>query len=179
MLGIGVDDVEDLLGAEAGDELLGAAGADVLDPAQVAAERGGVLGRQRPRLRHLDLAAVAAVVDPVADDPDPLALLEVDEGADERHGAAVGTGGVEHGPAGLLVGIPDVADRHLVVKAHAPTLDARAGVRARMCRSWHTRHPEAGQLPLLVTVPLPWTWPPPVLVTAPHLPHARCEPRRS
>ena len=50
VLGVGVDDVEHLLGTEAGDKLLGATGADVLDPAQVPGEGGGVLGRQRPRL---------------------------------------------------------------------------------------------------------------------------------
>ena len=65
---VAVDRVQHPGGAEAVDELGGALGADVLDPAQVGDQRLRVLGRQRPGLGHLDLAAVAAVVDPGPDD---------------------------------------------------------------------------------------------------------------
>ncbi len=89
-LRVPVDRVEHAGGAVALDQRGGALGADVLDPAQVGDQRLGVGRRQRPRLGDLDLQPVAAVVDPGPDDVRALALLEVDQRADEHDRLAVG-----------------------------------------------------------------------------------------
>jgi hypothetical protein len=109
--GVAVDLVEHRGGTEALHQVSGPAGADVLDPPQVGDEHVGVLGSQRAGLCDLHLGAVAAVVNPAADDVGALTLLEVHERPDERHRLPVGRRGVEYRPAGLLVGVANVADR--------------------------------------------------------------------
>ena len=123
---IGVDGVEHLGGTEPFQQRLRPARPDVADAAQVAEHRLGVVGGQGVGLGDLDLAAEAAVLDPFADDPGALALLEVDERSDEGDRRAVGPGGIEHRPAGLLVGEADVADGDRRVEAHGTTVEPMA-----------------------------------------------------
>ena len=84
-LGIAVDRLDHRTGAVALDQQGRPFEADVLDPAQVGDQRVGVGRRKRPRLGHLDLQPVPAVIDPGADHSGPLALLEMDQRADEYH----------------------------------------------------------------------------------------------
>ncbi len=89
----------------------------MLDPLQVGGQHLRIIGRQRPRLGDLDLSAVAAVLHPGAADLDTLALLEMNQRADERDRRPVGLSGVEHRPAGLGVRVAHEADRDLGLKA--------------------------------------------------------------
>ncbi len=127
-LRVGVDDVKHLGRTQPRDQVGGAPGAHVLDPAQIPGQHLRVVGRQRAGLGDLDLASVAAVVDPVADDPRPLTLLEVDERSHERDRRAVGGGRVEHRPSGLLVGEAHVADGDRCVEAHVTTVEVPGAV---------------------------------------------------
>ena len=104
-LGIGVDRLEDALDPVAVEQLLGALGADVLDPPQVDRHRLEIGRRQRRRLRDLHLQAVATVVDPSADHVRALSLLEVDQRADQHDRISVVAGGFDHRPAALLAGV--------------------------------------------------------------------------
>ena len=129
-VGIVVDGVEHEAGAVAIDKPGGALGPDAVDPDQVRNDRVGVgvRGRQRVRLGGLHLRAVAAVLHPRADDAGALALLEVDQRADQRDRRPVGTGRLDHRPPGLGVGEPDAPDGHLgVERAHAADIRRGAG----------------------------------------------------
>ena len=110
-----VDRVERLRRPVAVDEALRPLGPDVLDADQVGEDRlgVGVRRRQGARLGDLDLPAVAAVLDPGPGHVGALALLEVDQGADQHDRRAVGAGRLDDGPAGLGVGEAGAADGHL------------------------------------------------------------------
>ena len=134
-LGVGVDPLEQVLEAEALDQLLGAARADVLDALEVGDDRVGVVGRQRAGLGDLDLASEAAVGHPLAEDPGALARLQVHEWPDQGDRRPVAGGRVEHRPAGLLVGEPHVPhghrsiERSRLLQAHGCDVRAAAGGR--------------------------------------------------
>ena len=112
---IAVDGVERAGRPVAVDQADGPLGADVLDPDQVGDHRVGVgiRGREGVRLGDLDLAAVSAVVDPLADHEGALALLEVNEGTDEDDRVGAIRHRLDDSPAGLGARVAGAADRHL------------------------------------------------------------------
>ena len=79
--GIAIDGVEHVAQPVAVDEGGRPLGAHVLDAPEVRDHGLDVRGGQRPRLGHLDLKAVAPVIDPGSDDVGSLPLLEVDQRA--------------------------------------------------------------------------------------------------
>ena len=74
------------------------------------------------RLRDFHLRAVPAVVDPRAEDPGAVVLLEVHEWADEHDGVAVVPYRFDDRPAGRLLREPRASNGDLCIKsAHRPT----------------------------------------------------------
>ncbi len=112
---VAVDRVEHVLVPVAVEQRLRPLAPDVPDAAQVGEQPRLVRGRQRSCLGDLDLRSVAAVVHPLAADPRPLALLEVDDRPDEHDLTAVGVR-VDDGKPRVLVREAPAADRHLGIE---------------------------------------------------------------